>query len=585
MSLESCVLSRLHHPLTMNLDLTRIPFSRFGSYMAFSILTEAPEQPAGLYLRSVRGPATGGRPMQGVLHMTLLREGQTLSSHANASFTCLEMSAKDAQMHLCLPTAETARIRLQGAALRLQMPSIGTYDNIIPGRNNTWLLTANSVVESKLTFSALKGRIEVDAPWEAEHSRSISITLLPDEDGVGEFAIDESTINWPRIEHLSSFEECLQQVQTELDAYTAALPEVPPIYAETRDLAGYVLWSCTVAAKGHLERPAIFASKNGMIGVWSWDHAFHVLALAEGLPELAWAQMMVLFDLQDGSGALPDLANDRLLSWSFCKPPVHGWILSRLWESGLLTGERLAEIYPLLCRWTDWWLFERDENGDGFPQCNHGNDGGWDNSTVFAVRPPVETPDICTYLVLQMDFLAQAAERLGKPDEASLWSARAQDLTGRMLERFWREDHFVAVQVSESRDIESESLLLYIPLLLGERLPLEVRERMIARLKEPGVYLTGYGLATESLKSPYYRSKGYWRGPVWPAPTLILIDALTRCGEVEFAGQLRRRFCELVKEQGMAENFDAITGEGYHDFHFSWTAGIFLTLANEMIRE
>jgi len=47
----------------ISLDLTRVPFSRFGSYMAFSMVKgkqarpEEPKLPAGLYFRTIRGNA------------------------------------------------------------------------------------------------------------------------------------------------------------------------------------------------------------------------------------------------------------------------------------------------------------------------------------------------------------------------------------------------------------------------------------------------------------------------------------------------------------------------------------------------
>lgn len=567
----------------MEIDLAAIPFSRFGSYLAFSLLPADDNRAAGLYLKSMRGPATGGRPMQEILRMELEDNGKPQGFDVHASYTRLTLSSTDGQASICLPAADTVRIHLQKTGLRFSMPA-GYYDNLIPGKTQEWLLTVNTIVETKLRFTAIKGRIVVEAPWQAEHSEHIVLTLVPGSDGEGDFAIDESTVNWLEKSHIQPFAACLLQVDAELEDFTAGLPQVPDEYAASRRLAGYVLWSCVVSPAGSLSRPSIFASKNGMLGTWSWDHAFHCLALADSHPGLAWDQIMAIFDHQDDSGALPDLINDRLVSWSFCKPPVHGWILSRLLKNtNLLSEERLREIYPLLCRWTEWWFEQRDYNTNGIPQCNHGNDSGWDNSTVFVVRPPVESPDICTYLVLQMDFLAEAAACLGQPIEAALWTSRADALVQNLIGHFWRKDHFVAVQSNELVDIESQSLQLYLPLLLGKRLPAEVRQALVTRLKTPGEFLTSYGLATENLNSPLYRSKGYWRGPIWPAPMLILIDALDACGELNFAAGLRRRFCDLVNHSGMAENFDAQTGQGYHDFHFSWTAGIFLTLAHELL--
>jgi hypothetical protein len=567
----------------MNFDISKIPFTRYGSYLAFSILPESSDRKTGLYLRSVRGPATGGRPMQELLFMELLADGESIPFETSAAGHRLRLSAGNGrQAEACFEAADSIRFRLNGVSIRFSMPT-GAYDNILATNENHWQLTVNTVVETKLGFTALRGTIDVDAPWDAEHSERICITLEPDSDHWGEFAADEFTVNWLARQHLLSFDECVKQVENELDDFVEKLPAVPPRYAQARRLAGYILWSCIVAPEGHLTRPTIFASKNGMIGSWSWDHCFHALALADAHPQLAWDQMMTLFEQQDESGALPDLINDRLISWSFCKPPVHGWILGRLLRhSAILTPERLNEIFKPLARWTSWWFAHRDDDHDDIPQCNHGNDGGWDNSTVFALRPPIESPEVSAYLVLQMEALAEIARRLGKLNEANQWLARAEMLTQKLLEHFWRGDHFVALQVNGHIEIESESLLLYMPLLLGKRLPQEVREKMVARLKAPGEFLTSHGLATENLNSPFYRSRGYWRGPIWGAPTLILYDALTACGEVEFARDIRQRFIDLVAQNGFAENFDAQTGQGYHDFHFSWTAGIWLTLAHEL---
>jgi hypothetical protein len=41
----------------MNFDLRHVPFSRYGSYLAFSYLEEPRARPAGLYMRTLHGDA------------------------------------------------------------------------------------------------------------------------------------------------------------------------------------------------------------------------------------------------------------------------------------------------------------------------------------------------------------------------------------------------------------------------------------------------------------------------------------------------------------------------------------------------
>jgi putative isomerase len=91
-------------------------------------------------------------------------------------------------------------------------------------------------------------------------------------------------------------------------------------------------------------------------------------------------------------------------------------------------------------------------------------------------------------------------------------------------------------------------------------------------------------LATESLKSPYYEADGYWRGPIWAPSTLILVDALTTAGEADLAREVARRFCDLAAASGMAENFDALTGQGLRDPAYTWTASVFLILASQYVQ-
>ena len=62
---------------------------------------------------------------------------------------------------------------------------------------------------------------------------------------------------------------------------------------------------------------------------------------------------------------------------------------------------------------------------------------------------------------------------------------------------------------------------------------------------------------------------------------MLIIDGLNAIGEVEFAQELSCRFCEMVVRSGMAENFDAISGEGLRDRAYSWTSSVFLILAHE----
>jgi glycogen debranching enzyme len=246
---------------------------------------------------------------------------------------------------------------------------------------------------------------------------------------------------------------------------------------------------------------------------------------------------------------------------------------------------RLREFYPLLAAWTNWWMDHRDSDCDGVPQYLHGNDSGWDNATCFDVGVPLEGPDLASFLVIQMDVLAEVALKIGKKRDAHRWTKRADQLLERLIAHSWREDRFVAPRSATHKTATGgDSLVLFMPLVLGDRLPGEMRQKLIAGLSEDGRFITPYGLATESPRSAKYETDGYWRGPIWAPSTMLIVDGLLACGAKDLAIQIAERFCGMVAKSGMAENFDALTGKPLRDPAYTWTSSVFQMLAHDLLR-
>ena len=126
-----------------------------------------------------------------------------------------------------------------------------------------------------------------------------------------------------------------------------------------------------------------------------------------------------------------------------------------------------------------------------------------------------------------------------------------------------------------------DTLLLRVPVLLGEKLPDNIRELLLNDLRSDK-FLTEWGYATESPASPYYVSDGYWRGPIWAPSTYIIYEGLLACGEDKLAEKIALQFCKMCAKSGFAENFDAQTGEGLRDRAYTWTAAVFLLLASKL---
>lgn len=322
-------------------------------------------------------------------------------------------------------------------------------------------------------------------------------------------------------------------------------------------------------------------SKNWMCNVWSWDQCFNAMALAKGQPELALDQMLTLVDHQDEFGSYPDSINDTWMHYNFSKPPVHGWAFGEMLKRmpHPPSAEVMQTMYRSLSRQVDWWMTHRRMEGHRLPYYLHGNDSGWDNSTMFSHGVPLVAPDLSALLILQMDVLSELAERSGKGEDAASWKTRADELYEALMDELWCSDHFVARLGNEGKAIECQSLIPWLPLILGERLPEDIRTALKKGIER---HLTEWGLATEKVDSSKYRKDGYWKGPIWAPSSFIAVTGLERSGFTELADTVSERFCRMCGKSGFAENFNALTGEPLCDPAYTWTASVFLLLAERL---
>ncbi|MFN8470077.1 MAG: hypothetical protein U0X20_31270, partial [Caldilineaceae bacterium] len=96
--------------LDLGLDLQATPFSRYGSYLAFTNLAADVELPpgialrAGLYLRSLRGPLAGPSPWQPIFHLQLLVEGEPAAAEVKATPTQLRLVHGARSVEICFET-------------------------------------------------------------------------------------------------------------------------------------------------------------------------------------------------------------------------------------------------------------------------------------------------------------------------------------------------------------------------------------------------------------------------------------------------------------------------------------------------
>jgi len=564
----------------MNFDIKDIPFSRYGSWLSISMIEGAfakRKGVRGLVLRTVRA----GNFHPEIFVLQVLKDGELASYDIEASPERLRLVNEHGSVEICMPEPEVVRCKGNGLGLRLQAKSEKGFEYMIPYDDSQNSINAVGA-GIRFALTPLAGKISYESKWTNGHDTDFQLDFIPDETGVFEMGLHEYLTAWPKTDYRKSFTACKEQVVASFSEWQDMQLEIPEEYQAEKDLAAYINWSCMVNPEGLIKRPSMLMSKNWMTNIWSWDHCFNAIALAEKNSDLAWDQFMTLFDHQDTFGAIPDYINNLKSEWNFLKPPIHGWALQKMMKYHDYSDKRLLEAYLPLCKWTDWWLLHRDYDNDGIPQYDHGNDSGWDNSTVFSRRPPIESPDLVTFLILQMDVLADVAERLGELDASILWKEKARSLYSKFKKHSLCDDRFISLQSGTHSVVANQSLLEFTPLLLGDRLPANVRDALIERLHAES-FITEWGLATESPDSAEYISDGYWKGPIWAPSTMLILEGLVKSGEIELAGDLAEKFIKLCRKSGFAENFDALTGNSLRDKAYTWTSSIFLILAHEYL--
>ncbi|MEV1243305.1 amylo-alpha-1,6-glucosidase [Nonomuraea sp. NPDC050022] len=537
-------------------SLRDIPFSFHGSWFGFSPVVAEQTYAEDVHLVSHQ---TG-------MH-AILRLIPSAESVVTATPHQLTWRRDDGRIDLAYDGPDTVRVRGRGLGLRLLAadpvltPFSGPYFYQDPV-DGSYVFTVYQTGR-RYRITLLGGQVEhrgTQALGTAERGLLLS--------GEWEIAIEEYETARAPYTSGDAFEQVAKAARAEFDAFATAVAPWRSDRTPAAELAAYVLWSATVRPAGFVTRPAVLMSKHWMDKVWSWDHCFNALALAGGLPELAWHQYRLPFDHQDAAGALPDSVTHSEILYNFVKPPIHGWTLRHL-----PAAPDPAEVYRLLERWTVFWLDARRARGRELPHYQHGNDSGWDNATTFDPERVVETADLAAFLILQMRELARLAP---DPGASAKWTEQADRMRDALLAELWDGERFVARGAHSRRTWSSSSLLDLMPIVLGEELPRPVRAALAARIER---HLTAFGPATELPASEHYQDDGYWRGPIWAPSTVLIEDGLRRAGFPDLADEISTRFRALCEKSGFAENFDARTGAGLRDRAYTWTASAYLILA------
>jgi glycogen debranching enzyme len=372
---------------------------------------------------------------------------------------------------------------------------------------------------------------------------------------------------------------------------------VPSVAEPLRRSYAYAWWIMAnnlISPQGNVAYEAMTPSKISYVGLWLWDSAMHALAYRHVDPVLARNQIRAMLNYQLPDGMLPDAIYDEgvvstidhPINAEVTKPPILAWAALKLHETDP-DLDFLKEIYVPLVRWNAWWFSMNDDDVDGLAQYNHPYSSGLDDSPLWDYGLPVESPDLNTYLCVQMGSLAMIAEALGMDAEGAMWRRRAAAIVRRMIKDFWDDEAGLFRALHDEQPIPVVTPFNLYPLWTGQ-LPEGIQNRLIAHLTNPAEFGGEYIIPTVARNDPHYNPETMWRGPVWLNINYFFIEALRQVGQEELARTLRAKTLELViNHPSIYEYYNADTGQPPATAAdiFGWSAAVFIDLAIQASRE
>jgi len=243
----------------------------------------------------------------------------------------------------------------------------------------------------------------------------------------------------------------------------------------------------------------------------------------------------------------------------------------------------LREIYTPLTRWNAWWFSQSKHGFNGLAQYNHPYSSGLDDNPLWDDGMPVVSPDLNTYLYIQMKALTQIAKELDLETEAANWEERSEFLLQKMIRELWNENTGLFHALRNGRPVKVTTPFNLYPLWTGQ-LPEKIINRLLEHLQNPEEFWSEVMLPTVARNDPNHEPETMWRGPVWANINYFFIEALTIIGLHDIAQKLRDITLNiLMNANGIYEYYHAQTGQPPVAAApmFSWTAAVFIDLVNQ----
>jgi glycogen debranching enzyme len=204
----------------------------------------------------------------------------------------------------------------------------------------------------------------------------------------------------------------------------------------------------------------------------------------------------------------------------------------------------------------------------------------WDAVRMWLVSP-FRVADVGTNAILlraERDLLA-LAKRFGAASECAEITEQIARLLGG-IDGLWhgKIGLFTSRDLIAGAPIDAGTSAGFLPPWggVGTAAQIGALVATLRRWAARGAYL----VPSADPDDPCFEPERYWRGPVWAIVNWMIADGLSRARCRDWARRILDQTRGLIERSGFSEYFDPIAGRPLGGSAFSWTAAIYLLLAD-----
>ncbi|MDR1589446.1 MAG: hypothetical protein LBS51_04570 [Oscillospiraceae bacterium] len=500
--------------------------------------------------------------------------------------------------------ADRMAIRGEGIGLRLTVDGAGgACEGVLRKGDGTYEVSFGTA--GKSLYVPLAGELAVTAESSANALyENITLDFTPGPDGAVEAAVHEYMRERVRDERYRSFDEIRAEARRDYEEWCKNYRSAGE-FEDTAAYAKFVIWSHRQGEGGNgiMKQAMIYMHRLWICHAFAWQQSYNAMSMLNNTDE-GWRLICSLFDFQHESGMLPGTISYYEASYGTPQPAMQGLAIAHILantDGSMLTRERCEKMYSPFARWASYWLTYHASAEPDTLEYHNPNESGWDDASVFFGTFPIQSPDLYAHIALLCEAVGKIAEGAGLYVEAGEWFARSKRFIGTLIKNHWNGEKFLPRLPSTGELADSMSLVCYQPIMLGRRLPRDIIDKSARALMREGEFLTDFGLAAESLKSPNCRfsNKFFVLGKVIAPLQMFITVGLKSAGKTEEAKEIARRWCRKVREKGFILGFaplpTELDGSAYPDpdqpsagdtwSWASWTAVNFLIISTYVLGE